>query len=431
MKSLTIPIKIEKMVYGGNGLARVADASGKSKTVFVPFVLDGEEISARIVEEGRSFSRATLEDVVQPSPDRVNAPCPYFGQCGGCHYQHSTYEHQLQIKTAILRETLLRTAKFDWQQPIPTHSADPWNYRNRTRMKVRAGGSDFTIGYYRFASHQLLAVEQCPISSPLINRALAALWELGRAGVVPAILKEIEFFANAADDELLLELYPEIPDEAGKAALQAFWKALKNKVSALKGAVALDGHGFKQLIAFGAEELVYRTHEDGYHVRAGSFFQTNRHLTEKLVALTTQDLRGRAALDLYSGTGLFSLPLSRRFERVDAVESGPASYADLRVNAPQNVSCHRNPTEDFLRARRGAAPDLVVIDPPRAGLGPKVTSALTKMSASRIAYVSCDPSTLARDLRDLVMGGYKIESIDLIDLFPQTFHIETVVHLVR
>jgi 23S rRNA (uracil1939-C5)-methyltransferase len=150
-----------------------------------------------------------------------------------------------------------------------------------------------------------------------------------------------------------------------------------------------------------------------------------------LVRMVTAGEAGEIALDLYAGTGLFSLPLARSFSKVIAVESAPPSYADLRTNAPANVECHRRTTEDFLGSRKGSPPELVVVDPPRAGLGDKVTGALATLAAPRIIYVSCDPATLARDLSPLLLGGYKVQSVELIDLFPQTFHIETVVRLTR
>ncbi len=168
-------LTIEKMIYGGDGLARLPNG----KAAFVPFVLPGEEVNAAIVEEKSGFARARVNEIVKPSPNRVVPGCPYFGRCGGCHYQHADYATQLEIKRSVLRDTLRRTAKIDWQEEIVTHSAEPWHYRNRTRLKVR-GGSDFAAGYYRMGSHELLAVEQCPISSPLINRAISEFWQMGR-----------------------------------------------------------------------------------------------------------------------------------------------------------------------------------------------------------------------------------------------------------
>ena len=442
----TEKLQIEKMVYGGDGLARVEESAGKKRAVFVPFVLPDEEIEARITERGRSFSRGRAEKILQASAHRVEPKCPYFTRCGGCHYQHADYKHQLEIKTQILRETLLRTAKFDWQQEIPVHAGEPWNYRNRTRMKVQQRGENFEMGYYRFASHDLLAVEECPISSPLINRVLAEIWKLGRAGKVPQEIAEIEFFANADDEAAMLELYLEgewegeqlesfhgALEQSGATAITAFEShpiaAVKQKRGDKGGAQPF--RPAKQVWQRGAGGLTYKTSGDEYHVRAGSFFQTNRHLTDELVQMVTADESGESAFDLYAGVGLFALPLARKFKRVTAVEAGPASYADLRTNAAENVECYKNTTEEFLTSRRIAKPDLVVVDPPRAGLGDKVTAALVKLAAERVTYVSCDPATLARDLQEMVGGGYKVKSVELIDLFPQTFHIETVVKLLR
>jgi 23S rRNA (uracil1939-C5)-methyltransferase len=438
----TLKLKIEKLVYGGDGLARLpaqdSDA-GKGKTVFVPFVLEGEEVSARIIEEKSGFARARVEKVLAPSPLREEPGCPYFFRCGGCHYQHTSYEHQLEIKRNILVETLKRTAKLDWQDPIHIHASPPWNYRNRTRMKVRAAESgSFAMGYYQFGSHQLLPVERCPISSALINRAIQIIWDLGKRGAVPAQLSEIEFFANAEDTELLLELYVSKAADL-ESKLQDFAETLKVALPEFIGAAAFASVGAanalssEQIWSFGQTEIVYRTKTNSYHVQAGSFFQTNRFMTDELVGVVADGRVGGLAIDLYAGTGLFSLPLAQRFKKVVAVESAPASYADLRTNAPVNVETIRSTTEEFLRkpAIQSKNPDYVVVDPPRAGLGEKVARSLAKVAAARICYVSCDPSTLARDLRVLIESGYRAESIHMVDLFPQTFHLETIVQLVR
>jgi 23S rRNA (uracil1939-C5)-methyltransferase len=216
--------------------------------------------------------------------------------------------------------------------------------------------------------------------------------------------------------------------------LKEFAARLQAEIAARVGLAAFVGASnrpVKITWSFGQAELVYGTRDDRYHVSAGSFFQTNRYLTDELVGLVVGGESGESAFDLYAGVGLFTKPLARAFKKVVAVEAAPASYADLRTNAVQNVECSKSTTEDFLSSRKGSAPELVVVDPPRAGLGDKVTSVLMKIGPERITYASCDPATLARDLGALVMGGYKVRSIDLIDLFPQTFHIETVVKLSR
>ncbi len=434
-------LTIDKLIYGGNGLARLpADEKGPGKAVFLPFVLEGERVEAGITEQKPGFARARAERILEASPHRIEPGCPYFGQCGGCHYQHAGYEHQLQIKSAILRETFRRVAKLDLKQEIQVHASPPWNYRNRTRLRLRT--SPFMLGYNRLGSSELLAVEQCPISSSLINRAIAALWELGRADKASADVTEIEFFANAEDTQLLAELTVR---ETGwrrgrKSDLLQFVRALRTALPEITGVAvfhataqgALERENIPAELqqTFGADHLLYSTAAANYQVSAGSFFQTNRFLTDKLVELVTEGRSGDYALDLYAGTGLFSAVLAKIFREVGAVESAPLSFHDLKQNCPANVHGFGEPVQRFLESI-GRPFDLAVVDPPRAGLGDKVARVLLAAGAPRITYVSCDPATMARDLTVLMESGYRIEEIHLVDLFPQTFHIESVLQLVR
>jgi 23S rRNA (uracil1939-C5)-methyltransferase len=423
-----VNLTIEKMIYGGDGLARTPEG----KTVFVPLVLPGEEVAATIEEEKAGFLRATLDELLAPSEKRVQPGCAYFGNCGGCHYQHTSYENQVEIKRAILRETFLRTGKFDWQEEITTHVGEPWNYRNRTRMKLQIK-PDFALGYRRLASHELLPVEKCPISSPMINRALYHIWELGREQRAPQGMGEIEFFANHDDSELLLEIYGAPPI----TGLQDFFRDVQIRVPELKGLSAFTLSGphsqtapeSKQTV--GQTFLQYRAGEREFRVSAGSFFQTNRLLVDELVRTVTAGLSGRLALDLYAGVGLFANHLSKRFHQVFAVESSPPSAGDLQVNAQKNVTPVRATTEQFLQKSLNLNPDVVIVDPPRAGMGESATKLLSALRVPKIVYLSCDPTTLARDLRLLLDFGYRIEQVHLIDLFPQTFHIESLVCLTR
>lgn len=430
-------LKIEKLVYGGEGLARVAEAEARAKTVFVPFVLPGEEVEAQILGQKKGFAHARLESVVTASPERRPALCPYFQRCGGCHYQHMDYAHQVDAKKAILLETLRRTGKLEWTGAVEARTGDPFHYRNRTRMRVHHTGA-FEIGYYQCRSHQLVAVRECPISSPLINTTLAALWAIGEAGELPTIVREVECFANATDDQILLALVlhaPLAPEEGPK--LGRFAESLRAQVSAVSGLVAFlqpgdsAEHG-KPLWSDGRTFLDYETKGDRYRVSAGAFFQTNRFLSDALTELVASGKSGGLALDLYAGTGLFSRPLARSFDQVIAVEASPTSFADLRANANENIKAVRSTTEEYLR-RIGAkhTPDLIVVDPPRAGLGDQIVPILVQVKSKQLCYVSCDPATLARDLKGLVDSGYRIDTIHLVDLFPQTFHLETVVHLSR
>ena len=438
-------IEIEKLVYGGDGLGRMpADDQGRGKTVFVPFVLPGERVDVSLIESRTGFARAKLEKVVTPSLERVAPSCPYFGNCGGCHYQHISYEAQLRHKAEILRETLRRTAKLELQHEIQLHPSSPWNYRNRTRMHVRHT-PEFALGYHRYSSHDVLPVESCPISSPLINQAIAAVWALGRDSAVPESLHGVQFFANHDDTQLLVEAY--VQPGGNAAELQPFAAALHSILPSVRGAVVFPASTIedesrqrapltaaysRSAQAIGGDSLMYHAVGQQYRVSGGSFFQTNRYLVDTLAKVVTADGGGRAALDLYAGVGLFTLPLARKFDQVLAVESSQNSFADLRCNVPGNVKCIRATTEHCL-AERGTklAPDLVVVDPPRAGLGEKIAAALGRMSVSRVTYVSCDPATLSRDLRRLLESGFRVEQAHLVDMFPQTFHMETVLHLVR
>lgn len=434
-------LAIDKLIYGGNGLARLpADEKGPGKAVFLPFVLEGERVEAGITEQKPGFARARAEKILEASPHRIAPGCSYFGQCGGCHYQHAGYEHQLQIKSAILRETLRRVAKLELAQEIRVHASPPWNYRNRTRLRLRT--RPFVLGYNRLRWSELLAIEQCPISSPLINRAIAALWELGRADKASADVTEIEFFVNADDTQLLAEL---TVGEKGwrrgrKSDLLQFVHALRAALPEItsvavfhataQGGLEREDIPAELQEAFGADHLLYSTATANYQVSAGSFFQTNRFLTEKLVELATEGRSGDYALDLYAGTGLFSAALAKKFREVGAVESAPFSFHDLKQNCPPNVRCFGEPVQRFLESLERPF-DLAVVDPPRAGLGEKVAGLLADTGTPRITYVSCDPATMARDLTVLVRSGYRIEEVHLVDLFPQTFHIESVLQFVR
>ena len=426
-------LMIEKLVYGGDGLARLpADERGPGKTVFVPFSIDGEQVEAEIVEQKTGFGRARLERVLNASSDRVEPGCPYFSRCGGCQYQHVRYPHQIEAKSAILLETLKRTAKIDLPCKLEVHPSPEWNYRNRTRLKVHAA-PEFALGYFKFRSHELLPIEQCPISSPRINRAIAQIWAAGRTGNVPTEIREIELFADHADDRLLVEAY--CGPGSARANGQQTAEKLAHILPPVAGVSVFETASTnqvvepKRLVSFGETALEYVTKLTRYRVSAGAFFQVNRFLIDELVGIVTDGASGKLALDLYAGVGLFSTVLAKSFAQIIAVEASQTSHADLRHNSPSEVKAVLATSEQYLGQVSGLCPDLVVVDPPRGGLGEGVVRRLAKLDAPRITYVSCDPSTLARDLRMLIGLGYQVVGAHLIDLFPQTYHIESVFHL--
>jgi 23S rRNA (uracil1939-C5)-methyltransferase len=440
-----LEITIEKLIYGGDGLARLpADEQGRRKAVFVPFTLPGEKASVVFEDEKPGFARARVESILEPSRERTEPKCPYFQRCGGCQYQHAGYDFQVQSKSAILLENLQRLGKLELPSEIKLHSAAPWNYRNRARLRVRANAG-FALGYLKRSSHELLPVESCPISSPLINRAIEALWRLGRDQQVPAELREVEVFANHDDSQLMVELYCD-PQEDPKGWL----RAAQNLAERLRRELAeiVSAYVFSQAIAtargaqdriseqaewtLGPGEFRYLTRLGAMRVSGGSFFQVNRFLIDELISIVCAGRSGKTALDLYAGVGLFSAALATSFDHIVAVESSQSSVSDLQYNCPPNGKAVRATVEQYLASRaERLRPDFVVVDPPRAGLGERVTRSLEKVAAPRLTYVSCDPATLARDLAMLTAGGYRLEQVHLVDLFPQTYHIETVVELAR
>jgi 23S rRNA (uracil1939-C5)-methyltransferase len=442
-----VQFTIEKLIYGGDGLARIP-ATGderRGKTVFVPYVLPGEVVEATVVEERKGYVRAALVEVLTPSPARITPPCPHFGVCGGCQYQHSDYTAQLEDKRQILHETILRGAKLALPH-IEVHSGEPYGFRNRTRMKI-AVEPEFALGYYRHGSHDLEPVRNCSISSPLINQAIALLWELAPEAASYPSLREVQFFANHDDSELLVELF--IHHATTPVLLAKFAKLMRERMPQISGVAvfasgATDGdledgniENSRRLSRAGvphiegSTSMMYNVGSHAYRVSAGSFFQTNRFLAAKLVELVTANRSGRAALDLFAGVGLFTLPMSRHFERITSIEIAQNSFDDLAANAAvPHIQAVHSTTEDYLNAARGRW-DFVIVDPPRAGLGERVAKSLAALSIPKIAYVSCDPATLSRDLVTLLAAGYRVEEAHLVDLFPQTYHIETVLHLAR
>jgi len=440
-----VDLQIEKLVYGGDGLTRLpADAQGRGKTVFLPFVIPGEEVEATVMQSRSGFARARLDRVLKPSSDRVAPQCPYFGSCGGCQYQHIDYPAQLRFKSEILRETLRRTAKLELDQGIVVHSSEPWNYRNRTRVRVQHDPT-FALGYFRNNSHDLFPVESCSISSALINQAINAIWELGRAGGVPTAVHGMQFSVNHDDTRLLMEAYVRQGSIANDC--KALADSLVSKLPSIAGIVVfitspvedetrqrapLSSVHNEESLVFGDASLLYHSVGHTFRVSGGSFFQTNRYLIDDLVKVATSGATGRKALDLFAGVGLFTVALADKFNEVIAVEVSPCAFGDLKHNAPRNARPTRATTEAFLERQFGKlAVDFVLLDPPRAGLGEKTITALCRTSASRLTYVSCDPATLSRDLRLLLESGFRVEQAHLFDLFPQTAHMETLLHLVR
>ena len=369
----------------------------EGKVVFVPFVLPGERASIETAAKGVD---AELVDILEPAAERVAPPCPIFARCGGCNYQHAPYEFQLARKVEILREQLRRVGKIDYTGPIETVSGPAYGYRNRVQVHI----DNRRLGYLAARSHDLIPLtEDCPIASPKLNQALAAMQERLHDARFPRFLRSIELFTNETDVQVNAI-------DTGQPLRKDFFEWCES-VAALN----------------------YPTAFGSFRVSPHSFFQVNRFLVDKLVETALNGASGESALDLYAGAGLFAVPLSKQFAHVAAVEAGSAAARDLEVNAESNapgagIRVEHARVEDYL-AKLQSAPAFILADPPRAGLGKEVVAHLNRLTPQRITIVSCDPATLARDLAALT--GYSIGRVTLVDLFPQTYHLETVVQLIR
>jgi 23S rRNA (uracil1939-C5)-methyltransferase len=421
-------VQIEKPVYGGSFLARV-----EGKAVFVPLTLPGEQARIRITQSKAGFSNAEAEEIAA-APERIAPACPHFGVCGGCHYQHADYKTQLAFKQAILRETLERGGVL-FPDEIHVLASDPWHSRNRIRLAFDAAGDP---GYRGRRSHAVIPVSECPIAAPMLLGAALAAAEIARKLAPPLRMTEMALFCDAEESALLASVFTA---NAKKIRFDEFAQAWQQRIPALKGTeLVAEGQAqpSRTVARWGENSIPYRAAGFDYRVDHGAFFQVNRWLVDALVDRVTAGRRGALAWDLFAGVGLFARRLTAGFARVVAVESAPAATKALAANLKGTRGIPiRATTLDFLR--RGlegkypemAVPDFIVVDPPRTGLGPEITAILGAIAAPALAYVSCDPATLARDLRALTGSGYQIESVTLADLFPQTFHLETVVHLRR
>ena len=425
-------IRIAEPLYGGGFRSE--------EGVIQPFVLPGELV----------FAGSSATEILEPSPDRVDPGCVHFGCCGGCHYQQGRYAAQVGWKTEVLRR-LLADAGLKELPEIETRIAAEWGYRNRIRLRVEPGEAGFRVGYSRPESNDFLSISMCPIAAPLLWRAAEALLQLGRedghaAGWLGSTA-EVELFCTGDESRLQASFWMRDaqpvrgrPDGFGRLC-----ERLRERIPELAGAGAeLHPELNRRMrrswngVSWGAAGLHYASGGRSYWVGRGAFFQVNRFLVDTLLELVCAQAAGGLAWDLFAGVGLFSKALAERCAQVIAVESGELAFRDLAAGArgakdQRGFTAVRAPVLEFLNAQttQRERPELVVLDPPRAGLGVEGAAALTRVGAKRVVYVSCDPVTLARDLAVLTRAVYRIESVRMVDLFPQTFHLETVVFLIR
>lgn len=397
-----IEVVTESIAYGGDAIARL-----DGMVIFIPFAAPGERLRIRIIERKKNFARGLVEEILDAAPARREPPCQYFGECGGCHLQHLDYEAQLKVKTGFIRESLTRIGRIEWDQPIKIKSASEFGYRSRAQIKLERAekGSDhIRIGFNRAASHSVCDVESCLVLTPELDEALSGLRskiktdkKMKRAITDARFLTDIEIASG--DEAISFE-----PELAGLPAT-----VLERKI----------GH------------FTYR-------FSPSTFFQINTLLLKEMIDEAVGELKGKLAIDLYAGVGLFTLPLADQFEKVIGVESDrrAARFAreNIELNDISNIEFMNYRVEEWLRQsvshKNHDSPDLILLDPPRAGAQSAIES-IARLNPRRISYVSCDPTTLARDLRGLCSAGYRLNSVSAFDLFPQTYHIETVARLER
>ncbi|HZI20238.1 MAG TPA: class I SAM-dependent RNA methyltransferase [Pyrinomonadaceae bacterium] len=390
-------VTIERILPGGLGLAH---ADGR--TILVALSAPGDRLRVR-AERGRGRTLfASIVELLAPGPERVEPPCPYFGRCGGCDFQQLNYEAQLAAKSEIIRDCLRRIARVEPPAEIPVEpSPAAWRYRSRARWQfdpVR-----LHLGYYERGTHRVCDVVECPVAAPPMQERLSALRAEMSEGLLPEEFAEFE--AAAGDHTVSLDP-PVRPDDE------------REQERTILG--------------------------ERYRFDASCFFQINHELLGPLAAAGLGDAEGGSALDLYCGVGLFTLPLARRFGRVVGVEGNPASARYARRNLTDaGLATHarvetRSVADWFARRAASGADgggdfdfDFVLLDPPRSGAEPQTVAGILALAPRHISYVSCDPATLARDLRALLEGGYHINSVRAFDMFPQTHHVETIVHLAR
>ena len=388
-----IEVEIERLLPGGVGLAHA-----EGLTLFVSLAAPGDTLLVKIDRRSGKVAFASIVQVVKPSSVRVEPPCPYFGLCGGCDFQQLTYEAQLEAKVEIIRDCLHRIARMETPPDIRMHaSPKPWHYRARATWQLDQATD--RLGYFVRGSNDVCDVEYCAV-------------------LVPEVQQVLEQLHRVAPDQLPRH----IDAVAGDGAVSV---AVRNEAVA----------------GFNAPVISRRIGDETYYFSAEGFFQINHDLLKPLIHAALDNAEGKTAIDLYCGVGLFTLPMARRFERVVGVEANPRATEFARLNFERGSGHNAGSRTEIVTARVGewlrqqarsfGTVDFLLLDPPRTGAENKDIAGILALRPGRIAYVSCDPATLARDLKKLMAGGYHLESVEAFDMFPQTHHVETVARLIR
>ena len=403
----TFDVTLEKLTYGGEAMGRLPDG----RAVFVPFGLPNEQVRVELTEDKKNFARGKLIELLKASPERIEPKCKHFGKCGGCHYQSLPYEKQLQAKTEILRDQLQRIGKIE-NPPITQMIASPleWNYRNHVQFHLTAEGK---VGFINAKGNSTLPIEECHLPETGINTFWRELQfesnkEVDRVSLRAGHNEELMVVLESESPET-----PEIEIEADVSVVHLF-----------------DEHA---IVLAGQDNLLFNISGKDFRVSAASFFQVNTVMAEKMVEHLISKLPvtpSTTLLDVYCGVGLFSKFFAAKCQQVIGIETSESACEDFAFNLDEfdNVELYEGAAEDVLPGLAGRldSSTYVIVDPPRAGIERHALDAILSIKPQIIAYVSCDPSTLARDAARLIYGGYRLVDVTPFDLFPQTYHIESI-----
>ena len=399
-------IRIENLAYGGEAIGRLPDG----RAVFIPFAIPGELVQVRLIDEKPHYARAELNSVLEPSPRRIEARCSHFVTCGGCHYQHMDYPTQLEGKTSILREQLERIGGLKELPDLEVISSPDscWNYRNNVQFHLTPQGKP---GFQKMHSNQTFAIRECHLPEASINR----VWPQIEIEPMPGV--ERMSLRTGVNDAMMLILESSNPQplefEIEEEALSVVYKSPS-----------------RSLVQAGSDHIVMEVMDRQFRVSASSFFQVNTIQAEAMVKHILSNLSiddGMTLLDVYCGVGLFSAFIAEKVKLVVGIESSPEACTDFTSNLDEydHVSLYEDKAENVLEMVN-FNPDVILMDPPREGLGIRAVDGILAQGASHLVYVSCDPATLARDAKRLINGGYSMMKLALVDMFPQTFHLESI-----
>ena len=412
-----LQLSIDKLVYGGYGLSFYG-----GKTYFVRYAAPKELIKAEILKEKKDYNEATVREIVLPSESRREPPCRYYGFCGGCQLQHIEYESQLRAKEEILVESLRRIGKIKDINLLDTiPSPNEFNYRVRVQFKV--GGKK--LGFFGWDNTEVVDISECPILHPRLNEMIPKLKEMIKE---VNDIREIHLLYSPFRDEYLCKIVTTTSLNKNDL-LRLKDNYLGNKVVGV-GNYSRMRHGLNRRSSVGRDHTYIKVGEYTFRVSNDSFLQANYHLWNNMINTVVDNISFKKALDLHCGIGFFTLPLAKRGHFIEGSDVNAKSISDAdynkTLNGIDNVSFTRASAYNQLKSRLGEIIDLIILDPPRTGLDNGEIELLSSLKPESIIYISCNPSTLARDLGVLIRGGYRLISTRLIDLFPQSYHIESI-----